>query len=254
MSAAAPCASLPMYWRAETRDAWQAFWRLVQEAAGHHGEDLPPLTAPEDLPSDWATHWTDPGLRLSMTCGLPFRTALRDRVGYVGTLDFGLDGPAGHYHSVVIARPGPLPQAPRLAYNSADSQSGWAAWQLTRPADLPEAADWLATGGHAASLAAVAEGRADLACLDAVTWRLLHRHDPRAAEVRVLAQTAPTPGLPLICAKDRDPAPLRDALHRALEALPPETARIMGGAPLTLAVLTPQDYFAVPNPAPPPTN
>lgn len=241
-------ASLPMYWRAENAALWRAFWSVVQDCARDEGLSLPDLTPPEDLPSDWYTHWLSPDLALSMTCGLPFRSRLHDKVQYIGTLDFGLGGPAGHYHSQIITRPG-LTDAPRrLAYNSADSQSGWAAAQ-----ELPDFAsltEFVATGGHAASLAAVTDGRADIACLDGATWRLLQALDPKAAQVTQRGTTRPTPALPLIAAKGTDPAPLRSALRRATGTFQTDTPDHMGGS-MTFCVLDLQTYLVEPIPAPP---
>lgn len=234
-------ASLPMYWRDETAAGWRALWDLVRAAL----PGLPDLSPPDRL-GDLHAHWLSPDLALSMTCGLPLRTALRGKVDYVGTLDFGLGNAPGYYHSQVIAREGFAPGTPpRLAFNASDSQSGWAAAQHLAPfAGLVE------TGSHAASLAAVAEGRADIACLDAVTWRLLQRFDPQAASVHPLQRTPATPGLPLITAKGRDPAPLRAALAQAVAALDPATAEAIGGL-RGFVVLAPAEYFDIPVPPAP---
>ncbi|MGR3435070.1 MAG: hypothetical protein ACU0CO_09310, partial [Shimia sp.] len=86
-------ASLPMYWRASTQAAWRRLWAHMQARL-----PLPDLTPPEGLPADWYAHWRDPALVLSQTCGLPFRTALRGAVTYVGTPDFGLGGGVGSAH------------------------------------------------------------------------------------------------------------------------------------------------------------
>lgn len=242
-------ASLPMYWRAETADLWRAFWAEVQAAAPMA---LPDLTPPEDIADPWTDHWLRPDLALSMTCGLPFRTVLRGKVCYVGTLDFGLGLLPGHYHSQVILRDGADAAAPlRLAFNSADSQSGWAATQSTPPFDTPPRFSALVeTGSHAASLAAVAEGRADIAYIDAVTWRLLQRSDPHAAKTRAAGPSVTTPGLPLIATIGTDPAPLRRAIQSACARFQPDDPMAMGG-PLSFHVLEPSAYFAIPVPTPP---
>lgn len=233
-------ASLPMYWRDETADLWQQFWRQVQAQT-----DLPDLTPPDNLPPNWVDHWLDPNLTLSMTCSLPFRTSLRDKVTYVGTLSFGLPEQRGYYYSCQITSLNDTGQR-RLAINGADSQSGWAVATL----DASPYSQIIETGSHAASLAAVASGQADLAFIDAVTWRLLERYDPLAAQVRVSGHSKATPGLPLITAKGNDPKDLQDAIKAACKSFEPTDAMAMGG-PLSLTLLDPADYLALPIPPSP---
>lgn len=257
-------AALPMYWRDETAQAWRGFWRDVQQAWQQMDgmgtqADLPPLTEPNDLPDDWTEHWCDPNLILSQTCSLPLRSALRDKVTYVGTFDFGLDtpdiaGPPGSYHSVFIGQPGGPVQTPpnptRFAVNGFDSQSGWAAAPAAQGGAAQAQMRFVKTGSHAASLAAVAENRADGAALDAVTWRILQRHDPKAQHVRVTGHSAPTPGLPMITAQGSDPAPLRAALTQACASSAwmghPDLGGMQG-----FVVLDPDAYLQLPLPDPP---
>ena len=205
-------ASLPMYWDVAGAAVWTRLWTDVQNTARDMGLELSDLTPPSELPPDWTAHWTDPELMLSQTCALPLRTSLKGRVTYVGTLDFGLSGPVGSYHSVCI---GTAPAGRvRLAVNAADSQSGWAAAQAD-PAIGPET-QIIMTGSHAASARAVAEGLADMAFIDAITWRFLRITDPAFADLPERGRTQPTPGLPLITALSRNPAPLRAALNAAI--------------------------------------
>ncbi|MCV6586123.1 MAG: PhnD/SsuA/transferrin family substrate-binding protein [Marinibacterium sp.] len=239
-----------MYWRADTAQGWRGFWLAVQQAAPDLA--LPDLTPPDDLPTDWYDHWQRPDLALSMTCGLPFRSRLKGRVRYVTTPDFGVTEQPGYYRSVIVMRPGERPQgARRLAFNAPDSQSGWAAaCAFTNQTDGLRITGLVETGSHAASMAAVATGRADLAALDAVTWRLLQRDDPHAGQVSAVAHTAPTPGLPLITARDHDPAPLIAALGAALATLSDDDRRQLGGL-RGFAQLDPAPYYAQPLPPPP---
>lgn len=217
-------ASLPMYWRSETAHAWQRFWTLVQQA---HDGPLPALTLPEDLPEDWYDHWRDPDMVLSQTCGLPWRSVLQDSVTYVASPDFGLQGcPPGYYYSTALRRRDG-PNGLRIAVNAFDSQSGWAAAQphlVDHPTD-----EVIVTGAHAASARAVAEGVADIAFVDAVTWRLLDRFEPWAQALTVTATTRPTPALPWVTAATRDPASLREALETAARQIDEETRALMGG-------------------------
>jgi ABC-type phosphate/phosphonate transport system substrate-binding protein len=213
-------AALPMYDRPELRADTDALWSALRDALRDRG-----IAAPQTLTRDrdpWEV-WQDADLLFAQTCGLPFRARLHTRVTLVATPDHALPGcPPGHYNSVLIARNAAIPARPRLAVNDALSQSGWAAlhgWMGVRgvtpgPVTI--------TGAHAASARAVAEGRADLAAIDAQTWRLLVRAGDAAADLEI-ARTDPTPALPYITAATNDPAPIRDALAEALAALPQTT-------------------------------
>ncbi|MDZ7714129.1 MAG: PhnD/SsuA/transferrin family substrate-binding protein [Rhodovibrio sp.] len=114
-----------------------------------------------------------------------------------------------------VAQP---PSTPR------DSHSGWIALRAAL-ADRGMAPDralagivW--TGGHRASVRAVADREADVAAVDCVTHALLAAHAPDAlAGTRVLAGTPTAPGLPLVAGPHVDPATrarVRSALWGAL--------------------------------------
>jgi len=213
-------AALPMYDRPELRAETDALWSALRDALRARG-----IEAPETLTRDrdpWDI-WQDPRLLFAQTCGLPFRARLHDRVTLVATPDHGLPGcPPGHYNSVILARDGALPAHPRLAINDPLSQSGWAAlhgW-LTSRAITPGPVT--ITGAHAASARAVAQGVADLAAIDAQTWRHLVRFE-QADPALEIARTDPTPALPWITAAPNDPAPIRAALTEARAALPDST-------------------------------
>ena len=95
---------------------------------------------------------------------------------------------------------------------------------------------------------AVAQGEADVAYIDAVSWRLLKLYDPLARGIHVLGATAPSPGLPLITAKGRDPEPLRKAMTAAVKSFSLENPFTIGG-PLDFAILDENAYFDMPLPA-----
>ena len=215
-------ASLQMYLRPETVKAHTRYWSLIRQHLGHGDTSLSDF-------ADIDAAWTHPDLLLSQTCGLPFRAFLKDCVTLIGTPDYGIDGcPAGFYHSVFLARS----EDPRasvtdflgapFARNMTHSQSGWAAPEAHLAHLAPGEsfrAHAIDTGGHRASAQAVAEGRADLACLDAVTWALIRRHDAFASALRVIDTTRPTPGLPYIAAPGVDAAALFAAISQAISAL-----------------------------------
>jgi hypothetical protein len=99
---------------------------------------------------------------------------------------------------------------------------------------------------------AVAENRADIAALDALSWKMMQRHDPFAATLRVLARTKPSPTLPYICALGRDPAPIFEALQSAISGLSQDDRATLGITGLTR--ITAEAYLAQPNPPPPRPN
>lgn len=244
-------ASLPMYDRPEMRDQTDRFWALTRDALRDLGID-----APEALTREFASPWNlwqSPDLLLSQTCGLPLRARLHDKVQLVATPDFALPGCApGQYNSVLITRaeqsgtPMTALLKGHIAINEGLSQSGWGA--LCRyAADLGlTPARPILSGGHAMSARAVLEGRADLAAIDAHTWRLLLRYEPDLMALVERSRTAPTPALPLITARGRDPEPLILALNTALSALPDPDRRTLGLAGFARLPLA--DYMALPVP------
>ncbi|WP_338548557.1 phosphate/phosphite/phosphonate ABC transporter substrate-binding protein [Roseovarius phycicola] len=212
-------ASLPMYDRHELQAANDRLWHAVRENLGF---------GPDSLKRDgdiWE-HWMSPDLLLSQTCGFPYRARLHGAVQLVGTPDNRLEGCApGEYCSVFVARADELRDQIKdysssvFAYNEPLSQSGWAAaanYGFSRGFSFARTSK---SGGHLFSAKAVAEGRADLAAIDALTWRHIQRYDDFAAQLRVVAHTDPTPTLPFITARDRDLAPIRDALAKAIADL-----------------------------------
>jgi ABC-type phosphate/phosphonate transport system substrate-binding protein len=241
-------AALPMYDRPQTRGATDRLWSAIAVRLRATGIAAPKaLTRDADL---WSL-WRHPDLLLAQTCGLPYRARLHRQVMLVATPDYGVEGcPPGHYRSVLVTRAGEgVPAAPRLACNDPLSQSGWAAaldWAADRGVIFRAV---LETGAHAASARAVAEGRADVAAIDAVTWRLLARVEPAATTLKVIDRTAPRPGLPLIAGPGHDPAPLAEAVECAIAALAAEDRATLGL--VGLARLPASAYLELPVPPDP---
>jgi len=247
-------ASLPMYDRAETAPANDRLWARIRDAMRAAG-----LPAPDALTrgaEDPWPQWTAPDLALSQTCGYPYRSRLHGQVALIGTPDFALAGcPPGYYRSVFVARADDRRRTlaeydgAAFAYNDALSQSGWAAPQ-THAAGLGlHLSPALQTGEHRLSALAVAEGRADLAALDAVTWRMMHRWDPAVAALREVAFTDPTPGLPYIAHRGTDAPALHAIIAEAIAAMDPADRDATGL--VGLVRIPPAAYLAVPIPAAP---
>lgn len=202
-----------------------------------------PATLPPDE-FDLPTLWRHPRLLLAQTCWGPMQRGLSGHVAVVGQPAYdGVEGGAGElYSSAIVMRrtdlsPPGLPEggarAPadggasipldllrgrRLAFNSPDSMSG----NLALVQDLEAIGEspglfaaHVETGGHRLSIRAVAEGRADVAAIDCLSWALAWRYEPAAGALRVVGWTARRPGLPFITAGETA-APVLAALRLAL--------------------------------------
>ncbi len=245
-------ASLPMYDRAETRAANDRFWALIRD---HLFFDKRP--APEHLTRDgdvWQ-HWLSPDLFLSQTCGLPYRARLHGKVTLVGTPVFDLPCKPGYYFSTIIARKDDSRtdfsafNGATFAYNEPLSQSGWAAPKAMADAYEIEFGAFHQSGAHVASARAVAEGHADIAAIDAVTWKMIKRYDDFAANLKEIAATPPTPALPYISQAGVDIDDLWNAMSIAIDNL---SAADRDALCLTgMTVLHPEKYLAVEIPQPP---
>ncbi|NOX74520.1 MAG: phosphate/phosphite/phosphonate ABC transporter substrate-binding protein, partial [Alphaproteobacteria bacterium] len=133
-----------------------------------------------------------------------------------------------------------------FAYTHKTSQSGWAAAQTHVAALGFQFQNLWASGGHLASARGVVNGDADITGLDAMTWRLIQRYEGFADELRVIAVTDPTPGLPYITALDMDGDMMFDAVSGAIDDLDAESREILCLKGLVRIPVA--EYLAVQNP------
>lgn len=181
-----------------------------------------PSTLPPDG-LDLPTLWRHPALLLGQACWGPMEFGLAEHVRVVGQPDYSsFEGGAGaFYSSAILMRrddagwsrdvapsadgsalvPLERMMGARLAYNSIDSMSGLIA--LTR--DLEERHSLIGlfsamveTGGHRASIASVAEGRADICAVDCRSWAMAKRYESRSERLAVVGWTRRRKGLPFI--------------------------------------------------------
>jgi ABC-type phosphate/phosphonate transport system substrate-binding protein len=255
----APVASLPMYDWPEVRAAHDQLWAAIVDRLSVTGIAAP---AGLDRSRDFEEVWRDPELLLSQTCGWPYATALSKSVRLVATPHYAVEGCDGpNYSSAIIVRRGegsgglPAFAGRRFAVNGRSSLSGYVAFVAAmQDAGIAAAeASWTETGGHRASVRAVAEGAADIAAIDAVAWDLAQRFERDAASgLEVIAWTASRPGLPLVTAvsrSDAEVAALRDALTAVMSmtetALARETLRISGFSVVPADAYTGADFRAL---------
>lgn len=219
-------ASLGMYDFADLRAANDALWSIVAEHLGRVVAGVPAaLERRTPLPDIWSSEH----LLLGQTCGYPFARHHRGRLTVVGAPVYdvpGCDGPA-HRSFLVVASSSRVERllelrAARAAINEDESNTGR---QLLGDAvaDVHSGAgpffgSVVRTGSHAGSLRAVAEGEADVAAIDCVTYAHLARSAPHdVARTRILSPTRATPSLPLVTARgEAEAARVADAVNAAL--------------------------------------
>jgi ABC-type phosphate/phosphonate transport system substrate-binding protein len=247
-------AALPMYDFPWTADAQDALWRVLADRLRQAG-----IVAPAALTRDRSPEgiWRDPALLFGQTCGYPYMRGLGDSVALIATPCFGFEGCEGAQHrSFIVARRGDARalgdfRGARAALNGRDSNSGMNLFRAV-VAPLAEGRPFFAsvevTGSHAASLVAVAEGRADIAAIDCVTFALLGRGRPHLTEaVAIVARSPLTPGLPYIASAGLPLATI-EALRAALSATFDDPKLVAARATLGLTgalVLRRADYAPV---------
>jgi ABC-type phosphate/phosphonate transport system substrate-binding protein len=252
---AAPIAILPMYDFPCIAAANDALWASLAARLAEAGVRAPiGLTRGGDL----AALWRHPGLVFGQTCGYPYGTALKETVTLIAAPEYSFPGCEDASHrSFIIGRV----DAPRraldefrgtvAALNAHDSNTGM---NLFRAAIAPVAggapffSSIVVTGSHEASVTAVAEGRADLASIDCVSFALLKRGRPESIErVAIVAESPLSPCLPFIASAGLS-APTIDAVREALFAALADPN--LAEARMTLGlegarVATPGDYDRV---------
>jgi ABC-type phosphate/phosphonate transport system substrate-binding protein len=221
-------AALPMYDFPWVRAATDRLWATIRESLRAQGVGAPEsLARDRKLPDVWA----DEGLLLGQTCGYPYWTTLRRKAEILAAPIYGFAGCQGPNHrSFLIARRDDARnrlvefRGDRAAVNGFDSNTGM---NLFRAAVAPLAggkpffAEAIETGGHALSIDAVVEERADVAAIDCVTYALLARGASRlVAATKIIGETQPSPALPFIASRALAPE-TRAAVRRALRDLPP---------------------------------
>lgn len=242
-------AMLGMYDMPALQGANDRFWQLIRENLGYGPDHL-------SRNLDYWEMWQSPDLLFAQTCGMPYRTRLLDHVALIGTPDYGLpDCPPGFYQSLFVVHADADGESladfatGTFAYNESASQSGWSGPVTHLNAANLSVDSLLETGGHAASAQAVADGKADLAGLDALTWMMLQEHASVADRLRVIAKTTPTPGLPYITAKTQDTRALTQAVVTAIDSLTPSDRDLLHLK--GLVSIDTASYSAIPTPTAP---
>jgi ABC-type phosphate/phosphonate transport system substrate-binding protein len=246
-------ATLPMYDLPEAAEATAELWHGLARHFRQSGiDDVPDdLTRKPELPA----HWISPDLLFSQTCGYPLRHAVMGKLQLVATPCYDAAGCEGSsYRSILLvpasshARSLAELRGARVAFNGTDSQSGYNALRFM-VAPLAQGGRFFGevveTGSHAASLATVAAGKADLAAIDCVSLALFRRYRYESVkEVRELCLSPAAPSLPYVTAGASDVdrvARLRTGLRAAMAD--PSLAAARGALLLKDIMLLPDSAY-----------
>ena len=188
----------------DTRNAWQAVF-----------DQFIPLIDPgsrlrRELVFDGSEAvLRDRDLLIGHTCGYPLMTQLQDALTPLCVPCFDLPGASGKYYTSQFIVPADSAieslqqcRGKIVAINGRDSNSGMNVLRHAL-AELGARPHYFAatriTGGHHASIEAVAANQAQLAAIDCVSYQLIADQDPDLiAAVRIIGQSERTCGLPLV--------------------------------------------------------
>jgi ABC-type phosphate/phosphonate transport system substrate-binding protein len=246
-------AALPMYFPPD--GAVEAFWQTL---ANTLREIAPQLSVPAHLiwPADYHAHWLNDDVLISQTCGYPLTTELFEKVQVLGAFAYDAPGASGvQCTSQLICRSADARntladfQGSTLAFNAADSQSGYNALRAmvaTQTDARPFFGKAFAVGSHVKAIESVRAGTADMAAVDCVTLALWQRSNPAlAAQIRVFGRTPSYPGLPLVTSSTTTASTIA-VLRSALAVVATESRFAPVRAPLLICGFAPlhlADYF-----------
>jgi len=211
-------ASLPMYDLPQLQQATDTFWKAIADRLTSAGLTAVPTSLSRS--EDYRADWRDPHLLLGQTCGYPFVTQLKSAVQIVATPIYSSPGCEGFEHSsVFIVNAKAQHRMLRdlrghiCAVNSFDSNSGM---NVLRAAIAPmtEGSNFFRsvtmTGSHHKSLEAVAEGSADIAAIDCVSFAHFERFEPDLTRhIKKIGESARTAAPPFITSRHTDAGTLR---------------------------------------------
>lgn len=188
-------ASLAMYPFLPVREATNELWSAVRRNLGWGPDQLEWTTVTPEV-------WHEPDLLVAQCCGWPLVAKFGKTMAVVGTFDYAVpDSMDGTYRSLIVTATDrsldELRGDPRTlaAVNDYASLSGWISFQNVWKGQ-PQS---FVTGAHIESVRALREGRAQVACIDAVSWNLFEEFFPDAvAGLRIIGQGPRIPCLPIM--------------------------------------------------------
>lgn len=219
--------TLEMYNRVETNKANQEFYSKISEQLNKQK-----VNAPETLThvGDQLKLWKSKDLFFSQTCGLPYKMFLHNKVTLIGTPDYGIkDCEPGYYNSVFVVREENKNKSvvdfnkSKLAVNDYFSQSGWAAPQNYMKNLQLDFNEVILSGSHRNSAKLVSQGKANITAIDAISFKMIQKYDDFSANLRIIGETNPTPGLPFIAYRGADKGIFFRAIKDAINTISSES-------------------------------
>jgi ABC-type phosphate/phosphonate transport system substrate-binding protein len=209
------------------RGATDSFWSAIAARLRAAGIADVPAELTRDI--GHVATWRDRRLLFGQACQYPLATTWHEAVQLLAVPAYTAPGCEGsRYRSAIIvqaenpARRLEHLRGRRCAVNERDSNSGS---NLLRAAIAPLAIEGRffgaveLTGAHLASVRAVAEGRADVAAIDCVSYAHIQRFNPElTSRLRILDFTPSSPGLPYVTARGCEASTV-SALRAALASV-----------------------------------
>lgn len=218
-------ASLGMYDQPFLQSTNDVLWQALRHSITSIDTQI---DVPDDLnrAMSLADQWRRPDLLLSQTCGYPYITRYRDHLQLVATPVYHHTGCSQtNYSSFLISARGGSTiladyRGKRLAANAPDSLSGYISLQIKlfdEGVPRPFFGQCIFCSAHARALEMVADGQADICCIDAVTYSLLTSDQPALTDaLQIIDHTRSFPALPLVTSKHTSASTVQ-SLRKALE-------------------------------------
>lgn len=219
--------NLPWYDLPELERETDALWAGIARHLRKEGIDAPERL---DRNTEYDAQWREPNLLFSQACGYDVLYDHAPHLTVIATPRYAASGCEGAcYRSAIVVHESESATAvaalrgKRAVVNDATSHSGTNA---LRAHVAPHAqggrffSEVKVSGAHTESLAMLARGEADVACIDLVVWDLCERARPGALKgLRKLAETEKAPAPPFVTARGTSPENmkrLRMALFNAM--------------------------------------
>lgn len=188
-------AALPWYDFPSTRRSLDAVWRETRSLLGARGIGQIPVALNHEAP--YTEFFSYPQLVLSQCCGLDlFQPLASNVVPFAAPVITAFDVSPGKYFSHIVARSSANLHTPHVIINNRFSHSGHTTVKIWLEVHGKSHYTVSESGSHAQSLAALREGRADIAAIDALSW--LHLD---TTGLEILDSSEPAPAPPFIMGK-----------------------------------------------------